>query len=137
MDFKPKVAHIPIFDAPDGKMIMPHRVVTKEELIAEELIAMGYSSTDLPLDLGMARTSDPDTSHGAALKVLPRLSTDRQRVKECHEQHPEGLTDFRLAALLGGSQTSFGKRRLEIGCVDSGRREKAPSGARAIVWVLP
>ena len=89
----------------------------------------------LPL-FGLVRNSDMDTPRLAAQKVLPRLSTDRQRVRECHEAH-NGLTDFELAALLGGSQTSLGKRRLELGCVDTGVRRPSPSGSPAVVWRLP
>ena len=98
------------------------------------MIQVGTEGLEL---FGMVRNADKDTPRLAAQKVLPKVSGDRQRVKECHEAHPEGLTDFQLAALLGGSQTSLGKRRLELGGIDTGRRERAPSGAWAIVWTLP
>ena len=91
----------------------------------------------LPMDFGMARTADPDTSHQAALSVLPRLSGDRQRVRDYLADHPEGLTDFELARGLGGQQTSLGKRRLELKCVDTGLRRPSPSGSPAVVWRLP
>ena len=89
----------------------------------------------LPL-FGMVRSSDGETPRAAAISVLPRLSTDRQRVKECHEAH-NGLTDFELAALTGIQPTSCGKRRLELKCVDTGERRKSPSGSSAVVWRLP
>jgi len=90
----------------------------------------------LPLDLGMARSSDPDTSHGAALKVLPRLSTDRQRVKEWLEANGPS-TDFEIARGLGIIPTSCGKRRLELGCVDTELRRPNERGSLCAVWRLP
>lgn len=84
----------------------------------------------------MVRASDPDTSHLAAATVLPKAGTDRARVRACLLQHPEGLTDFELAEHLHGAQTSLGKRRNELGAVDTGRRRAAPSGCPAIVWRL-
>ncbi len=85
---------------------------------------------------GMTRHSDGDTPRLAAQKVLPRLSTDRARVKECLETFGP-MTDFQLAERLGGQQTSLGKRRLELKCVDTGLRRPSPSGSPAVVWRLP
>ena len=84
------------------------------------------------------RNTDPDTSRAAA--AMPGRNTDRDRVLEVHRAAPDGLTDFELAAVMGRQQTSVGKRRGELvsaGLIrDSGRRRPAPSGAKAIVWVL-
>lgn len=93
----------------------------------------------LPLfDVVLARKSDPETSHKAAR--LENLSRDRAMVLRAHEQHPDGLSDFELAALLGRQQTSVGKRRCELRdmglIVDSGKKRPAPSGSPAIVWRL-
>lgn len=88
------------------------------------------------------RTADPDTSRAAAERT-PRLrATDRARALDVHRAHPDGLTDFELADLMGRQQTSAGKRRGELVALgyvrDSGRRRPAPSGAKAIVWqVIP
>lgn len=87
----------------------------------------------------MARRTDPDTSHAAALDVIPHASHDRRLALGVLRSHPDGLTDFELADLTGIQQTSIGKRRGELrdaGLVrDSGRRRPAPSGSMAIVWV--
>lgn len=86
------------------------------------------------------RLDDPDTSQEAG-KMVPEVRvTDRQRALLAHQAHPDGLTDFELAELMGRQQTSAGKRRGELAAQglirDSGRRRPAPSGAKAIVWVL-
>jgi len=86
------------------------------------------------------RTTDPDTSRAAA-EMTPGLRvSDRWRALAVHRAHPDGLTDFELAELMGRQQTSAGKRRGELVALgyiaDSGRRRPAPSGARAIVWQL-
>ena len=86
--------------------------------------------------LAMFRQSDPETSQQAAEFVLPHAETDRARVRACLYDHPLGLTDFELADLLGGLQTSLGKRRKELGAVDTGLRRPSPSGCAAIVWSL-
>ncbi len=57
------------------------------------------------------RRDDHPTSIDASR--IPR-NTDRALVLEAHQQHPSGLTDFELAALLGRQQTSVGKRRGEL-----------------------
>jgi len=97
--------------------------------------------TDDQLDLfgpPLARNTDPATSHMAARFAEPRAGTHRYLCLRLLRDHPEGLTDFDLAALTGLQQNSIGKRRTELrdaGFVeDSGRRRPAPSGALAIVW---
>lgn len=85
-----------------------------------------------------ARRTDPDTSHQAALDVAPRAQADRDLVLRVHSEHPDGLTDFELAALCGRQQTSLGKRRGDL-CADglierTEWRRPAPSGSRAFVW---
>ncbi len=87
-----------------------------------------------------ARNTDPDTSHDAA-KAHPNIrARDRMLTLREHLRHPDGLTDFELAANLGRQQTSLGKRRGELrdaGLIyDTGIRRPAPSGSPAIVWAL-
>jgi hypothetical protein len=86
------------------------------------------------------RDADPDTSRAAALMSPSGRLTDRARALEWHRRHPDGLTDFELADLMGRQQTSAGKRRGELMALglirDSGRRRAAPSGAKAIVWQI-
>lgn len=83
------------------------------------------------------RRADHPTAIDAS--KIPR-NTDRALVLDAHQQHPGGLTDFELAALLGRQQTSVGKRRGEL--VNAGliiattRRRKSPSGSPAIVWQI-
>lgn len=85
-----------------------------------------------------ARRTDPTTSHQAAADARTNATTHRARVLATLRAHPEGLTDFELAAILGLQQTSAGKRRGELrdaGQVcDSGARRPSPSGSSAIVW---
>jgi hypothetical protein len=87
-----------------------------------------------------ARHSDPDTSHKAAERAPSVRAHDRRLVLHEHYEHPDGLTDFELAANLGRQQTSVGKRRGElrdIGLIkDTGFTRPAPSGSQAIVWAL-
>lgn len=87
-----------------------------------------------------ARPSDPRTSHAAARRTPSIRSHDRLLVLHEHGRHPNGLTDFELAANLDRQQTSVGKRRGELrdlGLVyDTGITRPAPSTAPAIVWAL-
>lgn len=90
-----------------------------------------------PVDNGpLFRLSDGDTSREAAAFAERHAETDRDRVRACLRQHLGGLTDFELAEKLGGQQTSLGKRRKEIGAIDTGIRRPSPSGCKAIVWAL-
>lgn len=86
----------------------------------------------------VARKTDPDTSHLAAEDAKRNAHTLRARCLAVLKAHPEGLTDFALAEIVGSQQTSAGKRRGELvkaGLVeDSGEKRKAPSGSFAIVW---
>jgi hypothetical protein len=87
-----------------------------------------------------ARASDPETSHQAARDNPLHKAADRRRVLLIHAQHPAGLTDFELAELCAGQQTSLGKRRGELRdaglIVNAGIRRPAPSGSLAIVWKI-
>ncbi len=67
-----------------------------------------------------------------------RMSSGRLKALAAHYLHPEGLTDFELAALTDTAQTSIGKRRGELEqaglIVATTKRRPAPSGKAAIVW---
>ncbi len=82
-----------------------------------------------------SRNTDPETSHNA--KQF-RLTEDRIDVLAVHAGHPQGLTDYELAGIMGRQQNSVGKRRTELrdhGYVeDSTLRRPAPSGSSCIVW---
>ena len=86
----------------------------------------------------VARSTDPDTSWGAASDASIRADTHRARVLATLRNHPDGLTDFELGALLGLQQTSAGKRRGELrdqGLVEyAGYKRPAPSGSLSMVW---
>ena len=86
----------------------------------------------------MARRTDPETSWDAAANALANADTDRARVLAVHRAHPDGLTDFELAELMGRQQTSVGKRRGELcaqGLVEyAGIKRPAPSGSMSRVW---
>lgn len=85
-----------------------------------------------------ARNSDPETSHLAADDAKRTANTLRFRCLAALKAHPEGLTDFQLADLVGAQQTSAGKRRGELvaaGLVErTDEKRPAPSGSLAIVW---
>lgn len=85
-----------------------------------------------------ARMSDPDTSHEAADAHPVVRGRDRVAALKAHAEHPNGLTDFELAELVGRQQTSAGKRRGELrdlGLIEqTEERRPAPSGSSAIVW---
>jgi hypothetical protein len=87
----------------------------------------------------MARRTDPYTSHDAARMARQTARTVRAAVLEALRAHPDGLTDYELAELVGRQQNSAGKRRgelVQMGLVIStGHTRPAPSGARALVWV--
>lgn len=86
----------------------------------------------------VARSTDPDTSWDAAADASRKADTHRARALAIHRAHPDGLTDFELADLMGLQQTSAGKRRGELRdqgyVVNSGVKRPAPSGSLAIVW---
>lgn len=86
------------------------------------------------------RAGDPDTSRDAATMAANVRASDRRLVLLAHFDHPEGLTDFQLAEVVGRQQTSAGKRRGELRDAElveaTGERRTTPSGARAIVWRL-
>lgn len=83
----------------------------------------------------MVRNSDPATSYHSA------SGTDRERgkqlVRQCLVDHPDGLTDYEISLYTGLLRTSAGKRRKDLGAVDTGLRRKTDTGSRAIVWRLP
>ena len=87
------------------------------------------------------RRTDPETSVDAAFDHPATRRGDQERVRAAlRTAGAAGLTDYELAAVLERQQNSAGKRRGELrdaGLVcDSGRRRPAPSGSRAIVWIL-
>ena len=50
-----------------------------------------------------ARATDPDTSHAAARNARSKAETNRQYALRVLRNHPEGLSDFRLAEILMAS----------------------------------
>lgn len=69
---------------------------------------------------------------------------DRERVRQLLVLHPEGLTDWDIADLLGEPmrKPSLGKRRKDLECVAVRDVNDAPltrvcHGSRCIVWRLP
>lgn len=86
----------------------------------------------------LARRTDPETSHKAAKRMIPRAGTDRMAVLLELYKRRAGLTDYDLARLLGRQQNSMGKRRGELrdaGFVEpTEHRRPAPTGSPTIVW---
>lgn len=84
-----------------------------------------------------ARATDPQTSQSAA--ALGRV-TLRVRVEQVLRANPQGLTDHEITDILGlpeRRKPSCGKRRQEVGAVDTGLRRRSPDGLSVIVWALP
>lgn len=90
------------------------------------------------LTLPLARATDPGTSHGAAAQTKARAPRHRELALKVLREHPEGLSDFELAAITRVPQTSIGKRRLELqrmGLVAAtDERRPSPTGTPAMVW---
>ncbi len=92
------------------------------------------------------RTGDQATSVAAGRAAGFRASEGRLLALRTLAAHPDGLTDFELAALTGIAQTSIGKRRGECAAAglvqavmisaDVTLKRPAPSGAAAIVWEI-
>lgn len=85
-----------------------------------------------------ARRTDPRTSSQAAQDAFKHAVRHREIALAAHYEHPDGLTDFELAELVGISQPSIGKRRLElerVGFIEfAGITRPAPSGSSARVY---
>lgn len=81
------------------------------------------------------RVNDPDTCVEPSQQ---RMSKGRLKALACHYLHPDGLTDFELAARTDTAQTSIGKRRGELEkaglIVATTTRRPSPSGAQATVY---
>lgn len=83
------------------------------------------------------RPSDPPTSHAAARINRTTLT---EQVRAALTEHPEGLTDWELCQVLGFElvrKPSVGKRRQELGAIDSGRTRLSPFDSPCTVWRLP
>lgn len=84
------------------------------------------------------RRGDQLTSITAAQTVFKNAARHRDIALTAHFAHPQGLTDFELAALVRISQPSIGKRRLDLqrdGCIEYANRNRpAPSGSPARVY---
>jgi hypothetical protein len=88
---------------------------------------------------GLARRTDPDTSHLATEGTKERRVRHKDLALQTLYIHG-GMTDFTLAEFTKIQQTSIGKRRKELCdaglCFDSGLKRAAPSGSLAIIWCL-
>lgn len=92
----------------------------------------------------MTRRNDRSTSKAAAASV--KKTAGQLLALRTLALHPDGLTDFELAAKTDGQQTSIGKRRCDlykVGLVEEARdaqgnviKRPAPSGSPATVWRL-
>ena len=91
-----------------------------------------------------ARTTDPDTSHAAALSLSSHAIRESQQEVLDTLRHFGPLTDRALLAILfdaekkSQSPSGIRTRRSELVdlglVVDTGSRNTAPSGRREIVW---
>jgi hypothetical protein len=85
-----------------------------------------------------SRRGDHLNSIRAAQNAYRHAARTRDLALLAHYAHPDGLTDFELAALTNVSQPSIGKRRLDLQredfITDTGMSRAAPSGSSATVW---
>jgi len=91
-----------------------------------------------------ARTTDPETSHLAAIDARKSWGPGHHLVLQ--SLYFADMTDYELADATGRQQNSIGKRRgecMKMGLVaakidDNGKKLKrpAPSGSMSIVWCL-
>ena len=97
------------------------------------------------IEVGRARTSDPETSQAAAARqTTAKVRTEHRVVLELLQW--ESLTDFELATRASQAlgrpvkQTSIGVRRGELvrlGLVcDSGRKGTSDTGSACIKWAI-
>lgn len=89
----------------------------------------------------LARRTDPDTSHAAALSMLQPAETQRRDLLAALVRAGQrGLTCDEADADLGWRPTTAGRRMPELATLqsarDSGQRRKTQSGRMAIVWVI-
>ena len=87
---------------------------------------------------GKARGDHPDTSKAAALAVMPKVGTARQRV--LFAIHEKRSTDEEIADRLGMNPSTERPCRVELqemGWIEpSGDVRRTRSGSAAIVWQL-
>lgn len=98
------------------------------------------TATLVPLTPG-ARSTDPGTSHAAAMNARRRLGASQRTVLAALVRVGDrGLTDFELAAVTGRKQTSFGVRRGELvkaGLVrNTGTTRPSDTDSAAAVWAI-
>lgn len=84
------------------------------------------------------RRLDHETNVAAAERAYKNVTRHRAIALTAHFEHPAGLTDFELAALVHISQPSIGKRRLDLerdGLIEFAEETRpAPSGSPARVY---
>lgn len=100
-------------------------------------LSPGFSATGEAL----ARNSDPDTSHLAALAVEGERANKLENiVLQALRDHPDGLTNHELVAVTGITWNTITPRVHPLVrkrfVVDSGLRKMGPKGKRVIVWKL-
>lgn len=94
---------------------------------------------DAPSSRGMARRTDPTTSHEAAVSIAAELPELEARVLAAlRRRGDEGATTHELAELLGISLVTVSPRLRPLATkklvVDSGVKRTGASGRRSIVW---
>lgn len=90
--------------------------------------------------IGLARNSDPDTSHIAAETVKPHIRELQAIVLGCLKAHPEGLTDEEVQRKTGMYPATQRGRRSELrnmGIVEwAGTKRDTSRGVPSRVWRL-
>lgn len=86
----------------------------------------------------MTRRADPDTSHAAADRVYPDLTTLQKEVLQAFRQHRE-LTDLELEDIFGMHGSTYRTRRRELtdrGLIFDTKQRKFQKGSSRIIWRL-
>jgi len=92
-----------------------------------------------------ARNTDPETSHEAADSV--KMRRNQKAVLQVFKDDPSGFTDWELVRVYPEykelpvqSESGLRTRRKELVeqglVIDTGRKQRLPSGRRAIIWCI-
>jgi predicted ArsR family transcriptional regulator len=87
----------------------------------------------------LARTTDPDTSHDAAINAIIFAKSHQKRILACLRWHGD-MTAHEMEQHTGLNYVQIDRRMHELVKAklvqDSGIRRATPSGGKAIVWEL-
>jgi hypothetical protein len=94
------------------------------------------------IEIAHARSTDPHTSHEAAMIVSPHINQLQRRVLTYAAKYPKtGFLDLTMEEELGSHGSTYRTRRAELTSLglirDSGMVDRAPGDRRdRIVWII-